>query len=336
MKTTRGLRWLVLLWIALVMACSQQAPKDPADRVVVQLKWKHQTQFAGFYVAQAKGHYATENLEVRFLEGGQGIDLAQALIGGQADFSVLTPEDILIKRAQGAPLTAIAAIYRRSAVVYAAMADSGIRRPADFKGKCLAVQGTAGAMRDMEFQLQALMKKLNLDLSQVRLVPYDPEYVDFYKGDVEVTAAYLTGGIVRMGQKGLRLNLIWPGDYGVHFYSDTLATTEAMIAQKPELVTRFLRATLQGWREAIGNPEMAVAETLKYAQDKDSVFQTAMLEALVPLVHTGQDHIGWMRAADWDEMHRVLLEQKIIPSPLDMSKIYSTQFLAKVYGDPQP
>ncbi|MBI5894548.1 MAG: ABC transporter substrate-binding protein, partial [Desulfobacterales bacterium] len=280
------------------------------------------------------GYYDAENLEVRFLEGGQGIDPAQTLISGQAAFGVLSPEDILIKRAQGAPLTAIAAIYRRSAVVYAAKADSGIRRPADFLGKRLAALGTAGSVRDMEFQLQAMMKKLDLDLSQARLLPYDSEYVAFYKGDVDVTAAYLTGGVVRMRQKGLKLNLIWPGDYGVHFYSDTLATTETMIDQKPELVTRFLRATLKGWQHAIGDPEMAVAATLRHAPDPD--FQAAMFEALVPLVHTGQDHIGWMRPEDWERMHQVLMAQKIIATPLDMNKAFTIRFLAQAYGDPQP
>ena len=62
----------------------------------MQLKWVHQAQFAGFYMAQEKGYYAQENIKVTFLEGGQGIDIAQRVVSGQADFGVLTPEFILV------------------------------------------------------------------------------------------------------------------------------------------------------------------------------------------------------------------------------------------------
>jgi NitT/TauT family transport system substrate-binding protein len=323
---------LVLLWIAAIAACAPREGKRTLDEVTVQLKWVHQAQFAGFYWAQEKGYYAQENLKVRFQEGGQGIDSAQPVISGEADFGVITPEDVLIKRSQGAPLTAIAAIYRRSAVVFVALADSGIIRPADFLGKTVAAAGSGGAVRDFEFQFQALIKRLKLNPSRIKLVSYDPDYTDFYARKVDVTAAFLTGGVIKMRQKGYKLNLIWPGDYGVRFYSDTLVTNEGLMAQKPELVTRFLRATLKGWREAVGDPEGAAAVTLKYAQIKDLKFQKAMMEALLPLVHTGEDQIGWMKTKDWERMHGIMLEQGLIPGPLNLEKVQTVSFLERVYG----
>jgi NitT/TauT family transport system substrate-binding protein len=321
-----------LLLITLVAACAPQEAKTTPDEVTVQLKWVHQAQFAGLYVAQEKGYYAQENLKVNFLEGGQDIDIAEPVISGQAHFGVVAPEDILVKRGQGAPITAIAAIYRRSAVVFVSMADSGILRPVDFLGKGAAVTGISGALRDFELEFYALMKKLGLDISRVKLETYDPEYTGFCKGDVDVTAAFYTGGVIRMRQKGYRLNLIWPGDYGVHFYSDTLIAAEETITRKPELVTRFLRATLKGWREAIGDPVTAVNATLKYARIPDPDFQKAMMEALLPLVHTGEDQIGWMKAEAWQEMHQIMLDQGLVPAPLELNKVYTMQFLQEVYG----
>lgn len=109
-----------------------------AEPVTVQLKWVHQAQFAGFYVALERGYYTEENLEVRLVPGGRDINIAQAVAGGQADFGVLAAEDILINRNNGLPLKAIATIYRRSAVVFLSKADSGITRPKDFLGKTVA------------------------------------------------------------------------------------------------------------------------------------------------------------------------------------------------------
>jgi NitT/TauT family transport system substrate-binding protein len=321
--------WVLALLGALV-ACGQQPADKTLDEITVQLKWVHQAQFAGLYVAREKGYYAQEGIKVNFLEGGQGIDSAAAVISGKAQFGVVAPEDVLILRSRGGPLKAIAAIYRRSAVVFLALAGSGIVRPHDFLDKTVASGGEGGAVRDLEFQFHALVKKLGPDISRIRVVPYDPKYTGFIKGDVDVTPAFSTGGLIRLRQEGLTLNLIWPSDYGIHFYSDTLVATDETFKANPDLVTRFLRATLKGWRDAIGNSDEAVATTLKYARVKDPQLQTAMMEGLLPLVHTGEDQIGWMKPAVWQGMYNVLLEQKILSAPFEVDQAYTMHFLEEI------
>ena len=153
-----------------------------------------------------------------------------------------------------------------------------------------------------------------------------------YKGEVDSTAIYSTGGLIRLRQAGYEVNLIWPSDYGVHLYADTLITTDQLIAENPDLVTRFLRATLRGWREAIEDPEAAVAITLRYAKEADAELQAQMMEASLPLIHTGEDQIGWMREEVWQGMHDILLEQGILAGPVDVDKVYTMEFLQKIYG----
>jgi NitT/TauT family transport system substrate-binding protein len=315
-----------------VLACKSQQAKRTPDEVTLQLKWVHQAQFAGFYVAQEKGYYAKENIKANFLEGGQDIDIAQRVVSGQADFGVLTPEFIFMRRNQGEPLTAIAAIYRRSAVVFVAMADSGIVRPSDFIGKTVAT-GDPGGTKDLELQFYAMMKKLGLAASKVKIVPYDPVYTAFYNGEVEVTSCYSTGGLIKMRQKGLKLNLIWPSDYGIHFYSDTLVTTDRLISEKPDLVTRFLRASLRGWKDAVEDYQHAVNVTLKYTEIKDPEIQTKMMEAMLPLVHTGEGQVGWMKADLWQGMYQILLEQKLLTRSFDVNQAYTLRFLKEIYGE---
>ena len=319
----------LLLSGLLLLGCGPSQPKKVPDEVKLQLKWVHQAQFAGFYMAQEKGYYAKENIKVTFLEGGQGINNALNVTSGKADFGMLSPEDILMKRSQGESLTALTAIYRRSAVLFVAMADSGIVRPSDFTGKTVALRYE---QKDFELQFYALMKKLGLDIKKVKIVTYDPDYVAFYKGEVDVTAVYATGGLIKMRQKGLKLNLIWPSDYGIHFYSDTLVTTDRMILEKPDLVTRFLRASLKGWQDAIEDYRQAVAVTLKYSQIKDPELQTAMMEAMLPLVHTGEDQIGWMKPEVWQGMYQILLEQRLLARPFDIDQAYTLRFLKEIYG----
>ena len=322
----------LLLSGLLLLGCEPSPPQKAPEEVKLQLKWVHQAQFAGFYVAQEKGYYAKENIKITFLEGGPGIDIAQRVISGQADFGVLTPEFIFIKRSEGIPLTAIAPIYRRSAVVFVAMADSGIVRPSDFMGKTVAIGGEGGGIVDYKLQFHAMMKKLGLNVSKVKIVPWDAALGAFLQREADVTPCYSTGNLIKMRQKGLKLNLIWPSDYGIHFYSDTLVTTERLIAEKPDLVTRFLRATLRGWRDAVEDYRQAVTVTLKYAQIKDPELQTAMMEAMLPLVHTGEDQIGWMKPEVWRGMYRILLEQRLLTRPFEVDQAYTLRFLKEIYG----
>jgi len=329
-----GIQYVILLFLSLplMFACQLQSQSQPPDEVKLQLKWLHQAQFAGFYVAQEKGYYKAENINVTFMEGGQDIDIARRVIAGEADFGVITPEFIFVERSQGESLTAIAVIYRRSAAVFVSMFGSGIVRPQDFMGKTVATKDPGGAQVDFEILFYAMMHKLGLDASKVKTIPYDPEYTGFYNGSVEVTPTYYTGGLIKMRQKGLKLNLIWPSDYGIHFYSDTLVTTGSMINNNPDLVERFLRASLKGWQDAIEDYQQAVSVTMKYARIKDAGFQTAMLEAMLPLINTGEDHIGWMKPSEWQGMYEILLEQGLLAMPVDVKEAYTMRFLESIYG----
>lgn len=306
------------------------------DTITLQLKWLHQAQFAGYYLAKDNGYYTAEHLNVNLLEGGRDVNLSERLATGQADFGVLAPEDLLIKRSQGVPLVAIAAVFRRSAVVFLARPDSGIIRPEDFIGKTIAAGG-GGGIRDFQLQLTAMLKQMELDLSGIHLVDYDPAYKDFLAGSVDVTPAYITGGLIKIRAMGLEPTIIWPGDYRIRFYSDILVTTEQIINARPDLVLRFLRATLKGWTDAVGNPDEAVDHTLAYARIKDRDLQLAMLEASLPLIHTGEDGIGWMKPADWRHMHTILRDQGLISCPeSDLEKAYTLTFFKSVYKELKP
>src|SRR4030042_149585 len=228
MRKITGVSVGLLLSGILLLGCEPSQPKKVPDEVKLQLKWVHLPQFAGFYMAQEKGYYAQEAIKVTFLEGGQGINNALNVTSGKADFGVLSPEDILMKRSQGESLTSLTAIYRRSAVVFAAMADSGIVRRSDFIGKRVAIRYE---QKDFDLRFYAMMKKLGLGSAKLKIVNFDPNYVAFYKGEVDVTATYATTGLIKMRQKGLKLNLIWPSDYGIQFYSDTLAATDRLISE---------------------------------------------------------------------------------------------------------
>ncbi|WP_320045253.1 ABC transporter substrate-binding protein [uncultured Desulfobacter sp.] len=307
-----------------------------AQTVRLQLKWYHQAQFAGCYVAIEKGFYKDHGIKVTLIEGGPGKNQSQALVEHKADLAISSPEDLLMYRSQGQPITAISAIYQKSAVVFLARQDSGIVTPSDFAKKVIAAKSNGG-IADFALQFDALMKNLQVDRSKIVLVPFDTEYKGFMDGSVDITPAYFTGGLIKLLTWGLNVNIIYPGDYRVRFYSDILMATDDLIKTDPGLLQGVVTATLKGWQFAIENIDSSIPIILKYARIKDAQLQRKMLEAAVPLVYNGEKRIGWMSREEWSHMHDILLDQKIINEPIaPIDKVFTNNFIPTTFTEPTP
>ena len=105
-----------------------------------------------------------------------------------------------------------------------------------------------------------------------------------------------------------------------------------MIATEPSLVERFLRATLKGWTYAIENPTAIGALAIKYRSDADVAHEIAFMTTSLPLINTGEDHIGWMKPEIWAGMEQTLREQGVLTATLDVTQVYTLQFLQAIYG----
>src|SRR6478736_4443289 len=126
---------MLLAGASLLSAFEAQA----ADKITLQLKWVTQAQFAGYYVAKDKGFYEEEGLDVDIKPGGPDIAPAQVIAGGGADVVVDWMPSALATREKGVALVNIAQVFKRSGMELTCRADSGVKTPADFKGKTLGV-----------------------------------------------------------------------------------------------------------------------------------------------------------------------------------------------------
>jgi len=300
------------------------------DQVTVQLKWIHQAQYAGFYAAEAQGFYEEEGIDVTFIPGGIGIDIFAGVADGSIEFAVVGADSIIDMRSQGMPIKAIATTYRINPFVLVAFGDSGIASPYDFPGHVVAV--TPGYS---EAQFGAMLANVGVDPASFAVVPYQYDDEPFLRGDVDVQVSFAAGSLLPLREKiGDRtLNIIWPDDYGVHFYSDTIIVSEGLIADDPQLVLRFLRATLRGHQFAIANLEAAIDATMPYAAVPDRDVQMSMLEASIPLIFTGENVVGWMRPDVWEEMYQILNQHGFLAAPFDIADAYTMQFLEAIYDD---
>jgi NitT/TauT family transport system substrate-binding protein len=326
----RGLRILaVTMVMAFVLgACNNATPAEP-DAVTVQLSWFHTAEFAGFYAAEEQGFYADENLDVTLVAGGPEIDPVTELVEGDAQFAVATGDAVVRARADGEEVKAVAAIYRRSPLMVMSMAGSGIQQPADLEGKTVGVI-SSDLHTSYDIQFIAMLNQTGVELDSMELVPLEEYYGarDLLSGRMEAASGiFSTNERAQAELEGHEVNSIFYSDYGVYVYANPIITTDALIAENPELVQRFVDATMRGYQFTLENPEEAVAITLDYDESLDLEVQAATHQAQIPLIDTGTATLGVMEERVWTSTQDILLNQGIIQEPQDVSDVYTNEFV---------
>src|SRR5271155_1427713 len=235
--------------IFLVLSSFFAANADEA--VTVRLKWFNQAQFAGFYVAQQNGYYKSEGLNVNIQPGGPDFPAVQMVTGGNEQFGVTGADQILIARGKGVPVVALAVIFRRNPFVLFSLAKSGIKTPTDYVGKNIGVK--IGGNEELIYR--AVLAKAGVDKTKLNEIPVKFDITPLLAGAVDVWPGYLINEVLAAKEKGFDVNVVSPPDYGIDLYADTLFTTEKMLKEKPDIVRKFVTATLKGWTSAIAAPE---------------------------------------------------------------------------------
>jgi len=290
------------------------------DAVTVRLKWFNQAQFAGFYVAQTKGFYKAEGLDVNIQPGGPDFPAVQMVAGGNEQFGVTGADQILIARSKGVPVVALAVLYRRNPFVLFSLAKSGIKTPADYPGKTVGVK--IGGNEELIYR--AVLANAKIDKSKLNEMPVKFDMTPLLSGTVDVWPGYLINEVIAAKEKGFDVNIVYPSDYGIDLYADTLFTTEKMLEQKPDVVRKFVAATVKGWETAIANPEDAAKITVKYGDKLTYDHELAMMKASLPLLKPDSKPFGFMDEAGWSSAQKLLIAAGFQKAPVDVEKAFTT------------
>jgi len=330
LKVIAGVLLVAVLAAGIVLLpgyLQKEKPKE-SQEIKIKLAWLHQAQFAGLYVAKEKGYYAKEGLDATILPFSFEDPTIDAVAKGNAVFGIVGADELVLARAKGLPIKAFAVIYKTNPVCAYSLKTSGITKPQDFIGKTVGLQRET----NVEYLYYAMMAKLGINRSQIKEVTIGYDATELLNGTTDVSTGYIINEPHQAIEAGNEVNTILMADYGVNMYADVLFAREDMINDNPELVEKFLRATLKGWQYAVEHENEAVDITLKYAPDGSKSHETYMLRNSIPLIHTGERPIGWMEKADWDQVQNILLEQKILNKSININEAYTMEFLEKIYG----
>ncbi|CAH9055404.1 hypothetical protein PSECIP111854_01574 [Pseudoalteromonas sp. CIP111854] len=281
--------------IATLMILITNSLACATESVVLQLKWTHQFQFAGYYMAKEKGFYEQAGLDVTILPAdSSNPDTQFKVLAGQAHFGV-THSAILQSRMQGKPVVALAAILQSSPYCWMVKEDSDIYTPKDFKGKRISYLGKAE-----NAELMVMLQQAGVDITKLPLYSGLSPLRDFRKGLYDALQVYVTNEPFEMRQAGVATRQICPKQYGVNVYGDILFTSENTLSQKPNMVEHFRSASLMGWRYAMLNMNESIdVIRSKYNPDKSKAQLAYEADTLRPFITQAGIPIGSMSENRW-------------------------------------
>ena len=281
------------------------------EKVTVQLKWVPQAQFAGYYVAAAKGYYKAEGLDVTIKPGGPDISPAQVIAGNNADVIVNWMPDALAAREAGVPLVNIAQVFNRSGLMLTCKKASGVTSPKDLKGKTLGVWFSGN-----EYPFLNWMAKLGLKPDvDIKVLKQGFNVDPLLQNQAACVSTMVYNEywqIIDAGIKESDLVTFFYEDQGAASLEDGLYVMEAKL-KDPAFVARmgkFLRATFKGWNDAVKNPEEAAKIVVSNDMSGSATLavQKRQMENVAKLITTANSpKMGYLEPAAYERTVKVLL-----------------------------
>jgi signal transduction histidine kinase len=282
----------------------------PVKEVTLQLKWKHQFQFAGYYAAVKKGFYQEAGLKVHFKELDHDTNVVDTVINGDADFGVAI-SDLIRIRSQGIPVVALAVIYQHSPLALATSANSGMDELHQLSGKRVSLETHSA-------DILAMLKTANLTKRHLKVTGHLFNPNDLLAHKVDAMSIYTSTETYLFREENFKYRLFSPRNYGIDFYGDTLFTTEKMIADNPELVKNFREASIKGWNYALSHSDEIVKYILEQYGNRHSR-EHLLFEAqkTMDLVQPDLLEVGYMHEDRWKHIYEIYKSVGMIDGPVD-------------------
>jgi NitT/TauT family transport system substrate-binding protein len=315
---------LVTITALLLLAACVSRPAAGLTPVRLSMGYIPNVQFAPLYLADKKGYFAAEGIDISFAYADE--NQTTALVGAnELQFAVVSGEQVLLARAQGLPVVYVAAWYQQYPVSVVAKSEQEIKDPSDLRGRTIGLPGLYGANY---IGLRALLYSGGLAEKDVTLDSIGYTQVESLVTDRDqAVSVYTANEPVQLRSQGYSLNELRVADY-VQLASNGLITNEETMKKNPQLVRGMVAAMLKGIADTIADPQEAYQVCLHYVENlaqADAAVQKEVLATSTGLWKTNR--LGESSPLAWENMQAVLLDMGLLAVPVDLTKAYSNDFL---------
>lgn len=315
---------------ALALSFALGAAAQAADLVKVRFvtDWKAQAEHGGFYQAKAKGLYENAGLDVEIIQGGPTVNVPLLLGAGEADFAIGSNSFIPLNMiAADVPAVAVAAIFQKDPQVLITHPRDDIRTIADMKGKPIMISDAASGAYWIW-----LKASFGFDDSQIR--KYTFNLAPFLSDESAIQQGYITSEPFQIEKEGgFKPKLFLLADENYPSYANLILATDKIAAEKPLVVAKFVRASVEGWKDYLtGDPSPGNA---LIKADNPEMTDEIMVQAIAKMneyqLATAGDaaggKVGTMTDARWKAFFDVMSANGVYDAKLDLRRAYTLVFL---------
>mgnify|MGYP005843209839 CR=1 FL=1 len=226
------------------------------ENIKLQLQWKHQFEFAGFYAAKEKGFYEEAGLDVEFLQYDGNSKIVESILQNKAHFG-LTYTSIISEYLKGKPVKLLANYFKQSPLVL-------ITQPHITSIQQLESKKVMGVSDDIDsITLMMMLEKFGVDSNDIINIPSDFSLNQFINKKIDAMAVFTTNEVFELDKQGVKYNLFDPASYGTEYYDVNLFTSSKFAQQHPQKVQKFIQASNKGWEYALKHKKEIVDLILK-------------------------------------------------------------------------
>jgi ABC-type nitrate/sulfonate/bicarbonate transport system substrate-binding protein len=319
--------FVLALAAILLAACAPPAatPAQAPLRITLTLDWVPNTNHTGFYVALEKGWYREEGLELVIQVPSDPSASLKQVAYGNTEFGISFQEEVTIARSIDIPVVSIAAIIQHNTSAFAALAEKGIRRPKDLEGRTYASWGMA-IERPILSQLMACD---GADVSKLEFVDVGFDVFPAIIGKrADVAWIFLGWDGVQAGLMGAELSVLpLYGSCVPDYYTPVIIAGESTLAERPDLVRRFMTATTRGYEYAIAHPREAAEILLRASPESAPELVQASQAWLSPRYQDDAPRWGVQSQTTWSTFAEFMLSNGLIGKAIEPAAAFSNDYL---------
>ena len=274
------------------------------------LDWKFEGPAAPYFVAIDKGHFEAADLSVEITAGQGSLDAIPKVATGAfpVGFADINSLIKFLDQNPGAPVTAVMMVYDKPPFAIIGRKSLGVETPKDLEGKVLGAPPPDGAWA--QFPAFAIANDLNVDAITVEPVGFPTREPMLAEGNVAAVTGFSFSSylnLVRLGVPEDDISTILMADYGVELYGNAIIANTDYAAANPEIITGFLGAIAAGWKDAIADPDAAIASLIERNPAADADLEKRRLQLSIDAnVATDYALANGMGGIDADRMAKAI------------------------------
>ena len=319
------MKWINLAigMVVLVLGMSAQAQ----DAVSFRLNWYLGGLHVPFYYGKEMGFYKQEGIDLTINEGRGSANTVQVVAAGSDTFGLADSSSLITTATKGADIKSVMSLLNSTGFSVVSLASTGIKTPKDLEGKSLAV--SPGDPLGQLFRALAAHNKL--DMNTIKFVQVDPaaKVVSVLEKRVDALLGGADDQFFLIKYKGVEPAALRFADHGANIVGMTIMTTGNTIKTKPDLVRRFVRATVRSWEAAKKNPNAAVDAALKAKADlnRQSTYDQMLVDFELLDSPNSKGRIGLGAKADWDQTLALLKQYRELDTKEPWTTFHTNEFL---------